>query len=497
MDSCYVSGALEIFSHIKVSCRPYVLLRIIFIFIIITNINCDFSKAKLYHFDNSSGYLDSNWKSNALCMWKYPVSDGDHPHNFFLTTDLIGGNIWRNLSREVDGGDGSSTLTFDWRKIGADAEFIFYFDNDTDRGHIRICNCYNDLCPVDPIPIPPGRHNATWNFTVSSSNNDIAGSQAWLDNINIPEICVLKPDCTITAPTEVPINSTNEASVPYQSGAIYHWGIIEGGFAISGVDSNVLTWRAGDCGKVKLEATVSKSGCAISNFTNVAIKPYCAFVDPMNIRSIMSRYQNKIKIFYLDNTICNNMLFLDNIKNIIICSYNSLDSGFYCSNNPCIKLENCSNVTIMNLSLSSNKCGIELKNSHNCKILGNYLNFYDGPGIYLNSSNNNDVEYNQIQQSDIGIITINETGIQLFNADDNSIANNKISMLYNFTDYWLEGCKYNKITISDCGAIQCDNNIFYSLNNNFGRMIFVDKNGINLSESMTVNHNTWKCVNNA
>ncbi len=492
MGSCHISGACKFYLvSIYHGDTIQILLKILCITILIFNITYNFGDAKLYHFDNKSGNLDSNWRSNSLLNWKV-IHDQYHSKNYFLTTNLSSGR--RYLSIGVDG-DGSSALTFEWEKIGGNAKLIFYFDNITDENNITTCGYCNDLGQGGPITIPSGHHTATWDFIVDpSSGSGIGESQAWLDNINIPEICVSKPDCTIMAPSKVCINSTNEASVPYQSDAIFHWNI-EGGVAISGTDSNVLTWRAGDFGKVKIEAIVSKSGCKISNFTNVFIEPFCISASPTSIHSIMSKYQNKIRILHLFNSISNDTLELNNIRNIVIDSNSALDSGFNCSNNPGIKLIDCVNITIMNLSLSSNKCGIDLNNCHNCKIWGNYVNCYNGPEIYLNNSSNNYIEYNQIQQSKIG--NINETGIQLSNSNDNTIFKNKINMLGNYEAYWLDGSKYNKITISDCGAIHCSDNIFYSLYNKSGNLTFVNRNGIDLGDSIIFNLNTWKCITHA
>lgn len=145
LNSHYVSGACKFQPKLDYYADSILaLLRIVFIFIIISDIIYDFGEAKLYHFDNNSGNLDSNWKSNALSKWN-PVLGENHPRNYFLTTELSEGN--RYLSTEVDG-DGLSTLTFDWKKIGDHAKLIFYFDDQTDQNNITVCNYCNSLGPV-------------------------------------------------------------------------------------------------------------------------------------------------------------------------------------------------------------------------------------------------------------------------------------------------------------------------------------------------------------
>lgn len=465
---------------------------------------CDSSVAKLYHFENSSGYLDSNWKSNALCMWKYPVSDKEHPHNFFLTTELIGGHIWRNLSTEVDGGNGSSLLTFDWKKIGADAEFIFYFDNDTERDHIRICNCYTDLCPVDPIPISSGRHNATWDFRVRSSGNDIAVSHAWLDNINIPDI--VKLNCTIIAHPKVCINSINTASVPYQEGATYSWNAPED-MLVSGANTNVLTWKAKNYGKITLKATVTKNGYVKSNHTEVdIIRSYIP--KDANNSSIIEVLRRPCDIIYVaagsnlqaindalvqqqgKEGIVNKVLYLEDgkygafnisAKGIAIRAENKHKAVF--DGNPSknfdILLNNTSNVSVENIAFRNNRYGICVHTCINCNISNNLIDSFDDAGLIVVNSisgniNNNIIKSSKRKTNGIRLdnssnfkIENNEIDVtnyyyyfdnQTYNSEDNEnmiyikkfINKEYINITDNLVDYWVKECKFCKAGTSSC-----------------------------------------------
>jgi len=430
------------------------LLRMIFIFIIITNIIYDLGEAKLYHFDSDSGNLDSNWKSNALSKWN-PVLDEYHPHNHFLTTELSEGE--RYLSTEVDG-DGLSTLTFDWEKIGEYAELIFYFDDKTDKNNITACNYHNGLGPVRPITIPPGHHIATWDFKVSrpSSGNGIACSQAWLDNINIPEY-IIKSDCTISAPSEVCANSTYESSVPTQDGVAYAWEVI-GCTPKSPLNAPRITWISGTSGTIDLKATVTKNGVTNHSIRKVNINQACRLLIPpcKDLQSIINNSSNKI--LYLQSGLYGGpegpnypIEINSNVSNVTIMPEDAnkggveLDCG---SSHYGFGINDTSKITIKNLNISMCSLGIIIKLSENCKISNNNISFSstfsNGSGIYLDNSSDNIIRNNHIDYAGPGDQNI--SGFALYYSNKNKILNNHVLLPREKFVFFIEGSCSNSLS---------------------------------------------------
>lgn len=411
---------------------------IIILFIIILNIISFSAGGKLYHFDNASGYLDSNWKSNTLSKWN-PTLDANHPRNSFLTTTCEGQDCRRYLSTEIEG-DGSSTLTFDWKKIGEYAEFVFYFDNGTDKGDVTICSYYNDLHPVNPITIPLGHHVATWDLRIRpDSRNGIAGSQAWLDNINIPEINISEPNYTINAPSEVCSNSTYESSIPNQEGATYTWEV-RGCIPKSPLNIPKIVWTSGISGVVNLKVTVIKNGSTYYSIRNVTINPYCNLIVPpgKDLQAIINNSTNRV--LYLQEGIYGGsegpkypIHINSNVSNITIKSLPSIRGQveLNCGESPyAIGLIGTSNITIENLTISMCSLGIHIKNSQRCAVINNIINFSsfysNSSGICIDNSSNNIIQDNFIGYSGRGDQNI--AGFSLYNSQYNHLLRNHVDL---------------------------------------------------------------------
>lgn len=400
-----------------------------FIFIIVSNIIYDFGDAKLYHFDNDSGCFDSNISSST--NWER-VLDEQHPPNYFETASMFEGRSY--VSTWVDG-DGVSTLDFDWKKIGDHAKFIFYFDdNKTDENDIRTCEYSNSLDHEAPR-IPAGHHKATWDFRVIPGSS--GGSQAWLDNINIPEISVDKPDCTITAPYEICANSTYESSVPIQPGCTYTWELI-GCTPKSSLNVPRITWISERSGSINLKVTVTKNNSPNYSTKNLIINSACEVLDPPggSIQSIINNSSNKI--LYLKSGIYGGfggpkypVEINENVKNLTIRPAETnekpveLDSG---SAHYALGINNTSSITINNLNISMGSLGIIMKLAKECKIFNNNISFSNsfsnGSGIYLDNCSWNYIQNNYIKYDGPGYHNV--TGFALYYSNYNNIFNNHV-----------------------------------------------------------------------
>jgi len=109
--------------------------------------------------------------------------------------------------------------------------------------------------------------SSTSNHTALASGNCINCSQVLNASIPVNE----PPSCRINAPSRVCADSTgNVASVPYQDGATYEWGIT-GGEITSDANESQITWTAGPYPtSVNLRVNVTRTNSSGSN-TSVCV----------------------------------------------------------------------------------------------------------------------------------------------------------------------------------------------------------------------------------
>jgi parallel beta-helix repeat protein len=414
----------------KINSSP-ALLKILLIFIVLINLMCGFGEARLYHFENASGNIlyDPNWKIIGP-SWN-TLTDSNYPGNTFLTSGPIRCDARVNVSTEVDG---PCTITFDWRKRGEYAELKCYYGNNTVDP--IICPSHDWTSGI--IVIPEGRHTVTWDLTVEPCNENI-NSIADIDNIYIPNICVVRPDCTISAPSEVCANSTYTASVPIQEGATYSWEIT-GGTPKSMLNVPNIAWISGISGIVSLKATVKKNGCNNSAIFNATINSDCLLLSPPgnNLQAIINNSTNKI--LYLQGGVYGGpdgpeypIEINKKVTNITInaSSTQNADVRLDCNNAPsAIHIENTSKISINGLTISGCNSGIHIKGSDGCSIINNnifFLNsFSNGSGICLIDSHDNMINSNYIKDNGTG--NQNNTGISLYLSSKNIISSNHIEM---------------------------------------------------------------------
>lgn len=347
------------------------------------------------------------------------ISGADATGNSFLTTNSILCGQKTSFSVVVNY-DARKSITFNWEKIGTNANLLCYYDNITNIQYSRICNSHN--WAPERITIPPGRHIVTWELSVAPCNGG-PGSVASIDNINIPE-SIHEINCTIQTNDNVVIGQESIASLPFSGNdATYDWQISSGGIIKSSKPYiNRIIWKATKIGETEIKASVISRNGSCTNTTKCKIleRQTLNITDDMDLNDIISKSENKILLLndgeYSDEIIIR-------VKNLKIASKNRYGAIFDNRGaNYSIVLDNTSDVSVEGLNLTDCSGGFIIYNSTDCIIKNNSILSKKKPGIFIDSSSSNIIANNilRFNSSD------KDQGIRLNNSRYNIIDNNSI-----------------------------------------------------------------------
>ena len=184
--------------------------------------------------------------------------------------------------------------------------------------------------------------------------------------------------------------------------------------------SSFMTFSLLDCG-VCINSGIQHS--TISN--NIFTKNVCGIVldntevNTISNNSFMGNFFSGLYMIGASNNIIENNLFFDEGVSITESTNNRFSNNFI-NERPLVVIEDeentliddagqvilirCTNITVVNTTITGAYIGIQLQHSQYCTITGNYLkNCYNG-GIILDWSNNNNITNNVIDNCYVGLL---------------------------------------------------------------------------------------------
>jgi parallel beta-helix repeat protein len=470
------------------------LIKLILIGLIILLLVSNFASCARYNTKESFEELlgdTNNWTWNGT---KWDATQGG-----YLTSGSIYCGEWVNISTKAVG---PCIISFDWYKIG-NAVLKCYYDNNADPINSPVCDRWS-FGPCR-IRIPTGIHTVTWDLKMESCNEN-PGSEANIDNINIPEPKPedYLPDCTINTKNQIILGQESMAMVPSAGyGANYDWQISKGGVIKSKMPyNNKIILKAMNVSRIKLKVAVRNESGSDSGSVeiNVKGKDEIPITSDMDLNEKIRESENKILV--LENGTYPDEIII-NVKNLVIKSKYWLGAKFDTrGSNFCITIDNTSDVSIDGLSFTDCKCGIIIYNSTNCSVNKNDIRYKNLPGIYINNGNFNNITNNYLQSEVNG----SKQGIRLHNSSYNFLENN--SIVSNYGIYILNlksknnmikhdikkfpGIIYNFDDKINC-SINCTRNDHHRLNCSSHLENRMDCSECTLCDKIGINNN-WECI---